>query len=60
MRYEVVISKSGSVTIPVALRNELGIQPGQVVTQSIKRNKIILEFGKRTEKTGRTGLRKEK
>ena len=60
MKYEVTISKSGSITIPAAVRDELGLQPGQSVKQSIERNRILLDFGREIEKVAKVRVRKNK
>ncbi len=44
MRFQVTISKTGSFTVPVAVRKALGIKPGQQALHSIKDNKLVIEF----------------
>ena len=39
-----VILKGGQITIPAAIRRQLGLRPGQKVHQSIKNGKVFLEF----------------
>ena len=60
MIYEVTISKTGSLTIPAAIRKELGIEPGQKVEQSLDGNRIILNFVAEVGKASKGEIRKNK
>lgn len=48
--YKVAISKKGTITIPAAVRNALGIKPGQRARQSPEGDKIVIRFDAGTKK----------
>ena len=60
MTYEVTISKTGSLTIPAAIKKELGIEPGQKVEQSLDGNRIILNLVAAVEMASKGEIRKNK
>ncbi|MBX3294919.1 MAG: AbrB/MazE/SpoVT family DNA-binding domain-containing protein [Acidobacteria bacterium] len=60
MRFDVVITKSGQITIPAAIRKRLGIKPGQKVYQSIQNGRILLEFDLPNESVERIRIPKSK
>ena len=42
MRENVVVSSRGQITLPVKMRQRLGIQPGSVVTVEMKNGELVL------------------
>ncbi|ETX01378.1 MAG: hypothetical protein ETSY1_07620 [Candidatus Entotheonella factor] len=42
MRENVVVSSRGQITLPVKVRQQLGIQPGSVVTLEVRNGELVL------------------
>jgi AbrB family looped-hinge helix DNA binding protein len=42
MRENVVVSSRGQITLPVKMRQRLGIQPGSVITVEVKNGELVL------------------
>jgi len=57
MKYNVKISKKGSITIPAALRKTLALKPGRRVRQFVEKDKLVFDFGKETEALEQQGMR---
>jgi len=43
-QYKATILKGGQITIPAAIRRQLGLKPGQKVHQYIQSGKVFLDF----------------
>ncbi len=53
MNYEAVVSERGQVTIPKPLRDRLGIRPGEVLTFSEERGKLVARKAMPADPVGR-------
>lgn len=42
MRENLIVSSRGQITLPVKIRQQLGIQPGSVVTIEVKDGELVL------------------